>query len=793
MRVTRLLFRVLLVVLVIVAGAALAGWLALRGSLPRYDGEIASTALSQRVSIERDALGSVTFRAANRRDLSWALGYVHAQERFFEMDLLRRRAAGELAELVGSAALPADRSARAHRMRARMQAEIAALPPERRDEVDTYRDGVNAGLAALRVRPFAYLLTRSEPAAWRSEDTLLVVAAMAFTLNDADNKRELAFSRMHAALPESAFRLLSASGGSWDAPIAGAPLDLPPLPGAQDLDLHALDPGLLHPTDVNVDRLPGSNSFAVNGTLAGGGALIANDMHLDLRVPSLWFRARFVFPNPRRAGEDVDITGASLPGTPAMIVGSNGKVAWGFTNSYADTTDWVRVNRDPQDPGRYRTADGWTSISKHAEVIRVHGAADETLDVEDTQWGPILAKDADDTPLALAWTAQEHGAFNIELQRMETAETVDEGIAIAQASGLPPQNFLVADRTGGIAWTIAGQLPKRIGGYDPRLPADWSAAGTGWSGWLEASAHPLISNPPWQRLWTANQRTVEGASLDTLGDGGYDLGARARQIRDGLRGRDHFAPADMLAIQLDDRALFLERWKELLQLELNRAPTSPLHEAMKTILQGWDGHAGVDSVAYRVVRAWRNEVVDSVQDGFSAAVRRRFADFAAPKQPQIEHVVWKLVSERPPHLLPPTYADWDALLIACADRAGLALDAQPGGIGARRWGERNTARIQYPLSRALPAFLGRWLDMPYEALPGDNNMPRVQGPSFGASERFAVAPGDESHGYFMMSGGQSGHPLSPYYGSGHADWAAGKPTAFLPGAPEHRLELVPAR
>ena len=352
MRVNRLLLRALLVLLIVVAVAALAGWLALRGSLPRYDGEIVSTALSQPVAVERDALGSVTFRAANRRDLSWALGYVHAQERFFEMDLLRRRAAGELAELVGSAALPVDRSARAHRMRARMQAEIATLPTAWRDEVDAYRDGVNAGLGALQVRPFAYLLTRSEPVAWRSEDTLLVVAAMAFTLNDADNKRELAFSRMHAALPESAFRLLAASGGSWDAPITGRPLDLPALPGAQELDLHALDPGLLHPTDVNVDRLPGSNSFAVNGALAGGAGLIANDMHLDLRVPSLWFRARFVFPNPRRAGENVDITGASLPGTPAMIVGSNGKVAWGFTNSYVDTTDWVRVNRDPEDASR---------------------------------------------------------------------------------------------------------------------------------------------------------------------------------------------------------------------------------------------------------------------------------------------------------------------------------------------------------------------------------------------------------------------------------------------------------
>ena len=342
----------------------------------------------------------------------------------------------------------------------------------------------------------------------------------------------------------------------------------------------------------------------------------------------------------------------SLPGTPAIVVGSNGQVAWGFSNGYIDTADWVRVTRDPADPGRYRSADGWTSISKHAEIIHVHGAADDTLPVEDTQWGPILATDADGTPLALAWTAQEPGAINVELTRMEQAETVDEAVTIAQASGLPPQNFVVGDRAGSIAWTIAGRIPKRIGGFDPALPADWSQAGTGWDGWLDARDIPLLSNPPWQRLWTANQRVVEGAALATLGDGGYDLGARAGQIRDDLRARAHFAPADMLAIQLDDRAVFLERWKDLLTLELDRAPAAPLHDAMKKALADWSGHASIDSVAYRLVRAWRNEVVDTTLDGFAAAVRSKDADFALPKLAQAEARGLELARAAPPlHLL----------------------------------------------------------------------------------------------------------------------------------------------
>jgi penicillin amidase len=782
--------RSLLAALVLIPAAILlTAWLLLRGSLPQYDGRVSSTALAQPVDVERDALGTATFRAKSRGDLVWALGFVHAQERYFEMDLLRRRAAGELAEMFGAVALPADRLARAHRMRARMQAAIVALPAWQRDEIERYADGVNAGLGALSVRPFAYLLTSNTPAAWRSEDTLLVVAAMAFTLNDAENRRELAQMRMRAALPDSAFRLLTAGGGDWDAPLAGAALPVPPVPAAADIDLRTLDPALLKPTDTAVAALPGSNSFAVGGALADGAALVANDMHLELRVPSLWFRARFVYSSAD--GNEVDVTGASLPGTPAMIVGSNGHVAWGFTNSYIDTTDWVRVTRDAADPRRYLTAQGPEPLIETIHTLRVRDGADEMLRVEETRWGPILAEDADGTPLALAWTAQMPGAFNLDLERIERARNVEEAAAIARESGLPPQNFVVGDRDGRIAWTIAGRIPRRIGGYDAALPADWSQPGTGWDGWLAERDYPRIADPPSQRLWTANQRVADLPWLDVLGDGGYDLGARAGQIRDGLAARARFAPADLLAVQLDDRALFLERWKDLLQRELERAPASALTEAMRRALQDWNGHASIDSVAYRLVRAWRGEVVDTVLDGFAAAVRRRFADFTLPKLAQSEYAVWKLVDERPAHLLPPGQADWDALLLACAERAGKALDAQPGGIAARDWGERNTARIAHPVSRGLPAFLARFLDMPREPLPGDSNLPRVQGPNFGASERFAVAPGEEAKGFFMMPGGQSGHPLSPYYGSGHADWVAGRPTPFLPGPAQRVLHFSP--
>ncbi|MFO1507719.1 MAG: penicillin acylase family protein [Lysobacterales bacterium] len=787
----RTLRRLLLVLVIAALVAAVGGWLALRGSLPEYEGTRALPGLRASVTVTRDALGTATVQASDRHDLTFALGFVHAQERFFEMDTMRRSATGELSELFGPLTLKLDRKAREHRMRARAQAELAGLPKPERDELDTYRDGVNAGLAALAVRPFPYLLTGTAPAPWRSEDTLLVVAAMAFTLNDAGNKRELAFAQMHAALPLSAYRFLTAKGGPWDTPLAGPPLELPPLPPAGDIDLRTV-PAALEPHESDDPDVPGSNSFAVAGALAGGAALLANDMHLDLGVPNIWFRARLVYPDPRHPGTDIGVSGASLPGTPVIVVGSNGRVAWGFTNSYADTMDWVRVETDPTDPDRYRTPEGWRTITHHTETIHVRGAPDDTLDVSDTEWGPILAKDVDGTPLALAWTAQQPGFANLVLQQLETATSADEAVAIAQRAGMPAQNFLVADRAGGIEWTIAGRLPLRTGDQDAELPADWSRPGTGWNGWLAPPAYPLIANPPSQRLWTANQRITEPPWLDVLGDGGYDLGARARQIRDDLAVRNAFDPAAMLAIELDDRALLLTQWKDRLAKVVAAMPASAERDRMTAALSDWSGRASIDSVAYRFVRAWRNEMIDRVLDAFAAAVRVKFPDFAFPKMSQAGQLVWKILVEQPPNLLPPGATDWDSLAADAAIAVAGKLEAQPGGIAQQTWGERNTTRIRHPLSRALPTFVGHWLDMPAQQLPGDRDMPRVQTPDFGASERFAVAPGDEAHGYFMMPGGQSGHPLSPYYGAGHADWAAGRPTPFLPGPAQHTLALTPA-
>lgn len=780
--------------LLLLAGLALTAWLLLRASLPALDGERTLAGLNAAVTIERDDNGVATLRAGQRTDLARALGYLHAQERWLDMDLARRVAAGELAALVGRAALPLDRRHRAHRFRARVQAWIRSLPAHERDQLDAYAAGVNAGLADLRARPWPYLLLRRQPEAWRGEDSLLVVLAMFFDLQDGENRRERQLDRARRHLPPPAFEFVVRAGTEWDAPLQGETIPEPPLPGAEVLDLRQWPAGETKVAtaldDTAMPMLPGSNNFAVAGSLtADGRALVADDMHLGLRAPNIWYRIAFEYSSDDRT---IHADGLSLPGVPALVVGSNGRIAWSFTNSYGDWLDLVRLQTRNEDRD-YLTASGPRPFEVFEETLHIADGGHETLRVRETIWGPVIGDDGDGAPLALAWTAHRDGAVNAGLIDLEHAGDVDAALAIAQLAGIPAQNFVVGDADGRIGWTVAGRIPRRREGHDPTRPIDGSTLdGDLWLGWLDPDAAPRVIDPPSGRLWTANARVVDGEALALIGEGGYDNGSRARQIRDGLFARTRFGETDLLAIQLDDRAVFMQRWWRLLRQVVEHADGDARLAELAAATIDWNGCACIDSVSYRLARAFRGRVHETVMLGLAAPVRAHDPDFTWPRLGQNEGVVWQLLRERPAHLLPPPHADWDALLRDAARQVVVALADQPGGLKARTWGEANTVRIRHPLSSALPGWLAGLLDRPAQALPGDAQMPRVQGVGFGASQRSVIAPGAEDRAIAHTPAGQSGHPLSPYYAAGHDDWAQGRAAPLRPGITRWTLTLKPA-
>lgn len=792
--------RIFVTLLLLIAIAVLVAWLLLAGSRPQLDGTVSLRGLSAPVTIARDTHGTPTIEARNRTDAAYALGFLHGQERFFQMDLLRRNAAGELSELVGKGALKVDQGHRIHRFRALAEAELMQLPAAQHVLLDAYARGVNAGLNSLDVRPWEYLLLRATPRKWRAEDSLLVIDAMFLDLNQqGENKRELNFARLRAAMPQPLADFLLAPAPQWQAPLRGNATQPAPMPDALVFDLRKIK--LDHAQTAQgvaaifaaaqQDSGIGSNGFAVGGALTGSGALLASDPHLHLLVPNIWYRARMRWPDPLQPGHMLDVNGVSLPGTPAMAIGSNGHIAWGFTNSEGDWMDWVRVIRDPKDPARYKTANGWATIQRHDEIIHVHGAPDHHFTVEDTIWGPIAARDVDGTPLALAWIAQWPRALNLNLVKLESARSVQDALGWAPLIGIPPQNLVVADSRGNIGWSIAGSAIPLRAGFDPSLPADWTKPDTGWIGFAPPSQDPHLLNPGNGRIWTANQRLMDNDALKLLGDGGYDQGARAQQIRDDLFARQHFASGDTLNIQLDNRALFLARWQKLL-LDVLANTHDPRLLALKPYIEHWQARAASDSVGYRIVRAFHDRVREDALAPFGALAKKQSDDFDWPSGELGEYAVWTMITQKPMWLLDPQYKDWNALLLHSASEVADELARIPGPLSQRTWGELNTARIHDPLAVALPAWLARFIDMPPDPLPGDRDMPRVLHPDFGASMRLDVIPGDEAHGILEMPSGEAGNPLTPYFGAGHEDWVRGAPTPLLPGAAKYRMTLQPA-
>jgi len=418
------------------------------------------------------------------------------------------------------------------------------------------------------------------------------------------------------------------------------------------------------------------------------------------------------------------------------------------------------------------------------------------LEVLETIWGPVVDRDHRERERALRWVAHLLDATDIGLLALEHVRTVEEALEAAAGAGMPAQNFVVADEGGRIGWSVAGRIPLRAPG-DATRPVSWRAAGPPWTAWLDAPSYPRVVDPESGRLWTANNRVVDPPLLDPLGDGGFDLGARALQIRDGLLRLDAASEVDLLAIQLDHRALFLAPWRELLLEVLKRpgaAAADPRRaELARRVERDWSGRASIDSVAYRLVRSFRYFLARQIFRSLAAPAVAVDADLGwGSVTAQYEGPLWRLVTERPEHLLDPRFATWDEQLLAAVDELldEYADDAGEIDFAALTWGARNTVRVGHPLSLAVPR-LARWLDIPPRPLPGDSHMPRVQAPDFGASERFVVSPGREENGIFHMPGGQSGHFLSPFYRIGHEAWAAGQATPFLPGPARHHLTLRP--
>lgn len=801
----------------------------LRSSLPVITGVHRTQHLVDPIQVERDAMGIPTIESKSRVDAAYGLGYVHGQDRFFQMDLLRRMTAGRLSELVGKGAVGTDKRYRKHRFTQMAETIYGSLAIEQKELVDAYARGVNEGLHRLEDEPFEYQVLQLLPEDWEAKDSFLVMLTMLCDLQPMDGTPELALTELHEKVPPEVFAYLVRAGSRWDAAIDGSEVAMPGIPSEEVWNMRvgkerqgreeavaAYGGGVRSPElfwgswseDLPSEFRVGSNNWAVSSkvgrssadisasavsavdTAEGrpGRAILASDMHLGLNVPTIWYRA--VMRTPTADGKDRQLVGVTLPGTPVLIEGSNGSVAWGFTNSYGDYGDLIELKMVSE--REYATPTGPKELETYTETFVFSGGSEEA-EFEWSVWGPVVEK-REGRRFVHRWVGNDPKAFNLNIVQMESAETIDELAEIVHRVGMPNQNVMMADIHGDIGWTISGRIPKRRGA-PALIAADWSQEEQ-WVGYLESSEVPKVMRPESGRLWTANNRIMGQEYLQRVGDGRFDPGARAKQIRDRLFEKEVFSEEDLLKIQLDDEARMMKVWQGWLR---------QVTEGMQDVSEEFKGYvveetlrASVDSVAYRVVHEFRGQVllrvfgIEVVRRGSGGGKKVGLAGRLGMERGvsiSYEDVVEELIEQRPLHWLPVEYESWEELLRDAAKSTEIELTREQP-LSQATWGKRNRAAIRHPLTRAVPA-LGAFLDMPAVELPGDSHMPRVQSPSGGASQRLVVSPGLEGAGIYHQPGGASGHPLSSYYRAGFDDWANGVASSLLPSEPVHRMQIVP--
>ena len=625
----------ILFALVLLTGAAAIGlFLLALTTFPRTSGTLKLFGPSAPITIETDAHGVPTIRAASEADAFFGLGYAHARDRLWQIEYQRRIGAGRLSEILGPRLVETDRFLRTIGFRRAAESAWRSLAPPARRLVEAYVCGINGYLASSSARPIEFRILRSTAATFEPVDSLVWAKLMAWDLG-GNARNEIRRARFVAAVgekraaellppvPETPTILLdsewrpaprSASRASRLPPrVSRVPTSLWSRldrafsrAGAHDLD----DPGL------------GSNSWVLAGTRTlSGKPILANDPHLALRAPSVWYVARMVTPG-------YSVCGATLPGLPGIVIGHNERIAWALTSLEPDVQDLFVEDLDPVDPSRYRWRGGWKRFDTRRETIHVRGGRDVVFDVRASIHGPIVSDVLEGAltlgrAVAFRWTALDETDRTAEaLEGINRSSSWEEFLAAVRLFRAPPQNFLYADAAGHIGYTASGAIPIR-----PRADGLLPVSGAGdddWSGYVAFDELPRTLDPPRGFLVTANNRVASDRVGDRIARD-WQEPYRARRITERILAKEKLDVSDVRSIQLDRVSL---QAQELLPLLLDTVPAdAPSREALVR-LRAWNREFAPESTAAAIYAAWYVELARMPEDELGAVplgvVRSRF-------------------------------------------------------------------------------------------------------------------------------------------------------------------------
>ncbi len=726
---------------VLVAGATL-GVLVFRNlpdlSFPKIPG------LRARVTVAFDDHGVATITAADTGDATRAQGYLTARERLFQMELQRRLAGGELAEIFGSAALPSDRLHRIYGFSRVAEAAVPLLPANERADVAALTDGINAFLDTHKGRwGLEFTLLGLTPRRFTPADSLRVLLMMCEEISSTWRK-EIATERL-LSRPSSVRRFLTSGFTADDlvlVPDAGKP-ELPPLPVPGDA---APTRALGFRAEGDPDEAPGSNSWAVSGALTKSGKpILANDPHLGIGAPGIWLPMRFVI-----GGHLVE--GVTLPGLPGVTLGRNERVAWAFTNLYSDVQDLYRETI--VDSGAKRGAE-WEKVALREETISVRGAAAERLVVRSTSHGPLVTEN-----LALKWVALDPANLRLpssNVMRAGDAESVERALDGFLAPG---QNVVWADSGGNIGWRATGLVPVRRPGTDGSIPYDGSDARNDWTGFVPQDEMPRLVNPREGFLATANQR-VAGTSWPHVLGTDSPSPARARRIATMLEGAGRAGQkldrAAVEAMQLDTASPVLAATMEALVPFLPPDWGARFHD--------WDGRAEAASSRFLVARVFRRKFGEQALKAWRVAPDFGLAEYRVLDLARADDAMFRGAG----------LGAKAGFVKSAWDDAFADLEAKYGKDATRlQWGEANRLAVRHPLGR-VPGL--SWLfDPPSFPQQGATGVVRVASPTFGQSMRFIVDWGTPDEATLVIPFGVSGHVGSRHRFDQLPFWRGGDPS-----------------